>query len=139
MRIFIVLLLTALPASAWEFTSDPICRLDHTEADVSVKLTFDHSSGLYAIAVTQPNGWPGAPVYSIRFEGPRPLTISTDRHQIIGGTVTVTDTGFSNVLDGLEFNRSATALTATAAAQFSLDGAAEPVQAFRACTTAPSV
>lgn len=139
MRFFIVFLFAALPAAAWEFTPNPICTLDHAEAEVSVKLTYDHSTRLYAIAVTQPDGWPNAPVYSIRFDGPRPLTISTDRHQTAGRTITATDTGFSNVLNGMEFNRTATAFTNTAAASFSLEGAAEPVQAFRACTTAPSV
>ena len=139
MRTLIALLLTALPASAWEFTPNPICTLDHTDADVTVKLTFDHSTGLYAIAVTHPNGWPNAPVYSIRFDGPRPLTISTNRHQTQGTTITATDTGFSNVLNGLQYNTTATSFTATAAASFSLDGAAAPVEAFRSCTLAPSV
>ncbi len=139
MRIFIAFLLSALPASAWEFTPNPICTLNHVEADVSVKLTYDHSTRIYAIGVTQPDGWPRGPIYSIRFEGQRPLTISTDRHQVAGQTITATDTGFSNVLNGLEFNRVATAFTDTAAARFSLEGAAEPVRAFRACTMAPSV
>lgn len=139
MRILIVLLITALPAAAWEFTPNPICTLDHAEPDVSVKLTYNDITGLYAIAVTHALGWPAAPVYSIRFDGPRPLIISTERHQTTGETITATDSGFSNVLNGLEFNTSATAFTATSAASFSLDGAAAPVQKFRACTATPSV
>lgn len=139
MRSVLALLLTALPAAAWEFTSDPVCTLDHVEAETSVRLTYDYRTGLYAISVTHPGGWPSAPVYAIQFDGPRPLTISTDRHQVAGETITVTDTGFSNVLNGLEFNRRATAYTATAAAPFSLEGAAKPVQAFRACARSPSV
>lgn len=138
MRFVLVLLFSALPAAAWEFTAKPICTLEHVETEVSVTLTYDHRTGLYAISVAHPAGWPGAPLYAIQFDGPRPLTISTDRHQVAGKTITVTDTGFSNVLNGLEFNHRATAFTATAAATFSLEGAAEPVQAFRDCTRPPS-
>lgn len=136
MRILIALLL-ATPAHAWEFTPSPICTLSHTEAGADVQVTYDHSTGLYAIAVTSPDGWPGAPAFSIRFDGARPNTISTRNHQAIDQTLTVTDSGFGNVLDGLEFNETATAFTQTAAVTVSLAGAAEPVQRFRACATAP--
>jgi hypothetical protein len=137
MRSLIALLLTALPATAWEFTPNPVCTLDHAQADVAVKLTYDHTTQIYAIAITRAQGWPDAPVFSMRFDGGQPLTISTTRHKIAGNTVTATDTGFGNVLNGLEFNRAATAFTATSAATFSLDGAAEPVERFRNCTTIP--
>lgn len=137
MRSLIALILTTLPAHAWEFTPTPICTLTHAEPGIAVKLTYDHGAALYAIAVTSDQGWPAAPVFSIRFDGPRPGTISTARHQTDGPTLTVTDTGFGNVLDGLQFNVTATAFTQTAAATVSLDGAAEPVERFRACTTVP--
>jgi hypothetical protein len=41
------------------------------------------------------------------------------------------------VLDGLQYNTTATAFTDTAAATVSLDGAADPVERFRDCTQAP--
>ena len=132
-----VLLLLTTPAHAWEFSPTPICTLTHSEAAMDVKLTYDHATGLYAIALTQPQAWPNAPAFSIRFDGARPNTISTTRHVTDGATLTVTDQGFGNVLDGLEFNSTATAFTNTSAASVSLEGAAAPVQRFRACTTTP--
>ena len=140
MRYLIALMLTALPAAhvhAWEFAPAPICTLTHSEAETGVKLTYDHASGLYAIAITTTQGWPAAAAFSIRFDGGRSNTISTTRHQTDGATITVTDAGFGNVLNGLEFNDTATAFTDTAATTFSLTGAAEPVQKFRDCTKAP--
>ncbi|MEP5081088.1 MAG: hypothetical protein ABJR46_06475 [Tateyamaria sp.] len=127
----------ALPAHAWEFTPTPICTLTHTEEAASVELTYDHSTALYSINVTTPQGWPTAPAFSIRFDGPQPGLISTARHQIVGDTISVSDSGFGNVLDGLEINTSATAFTETTSVTVSLDGAAEPVARFRGCTDAP--
>jgi hypothetical protein len=49
----------------------------------------------------------------------------------------VTDTGFDNVLNGLEFNNTATALAGTTAIPFLLDGVAPEMKAFRACVAAP--
>ena len=137
MRHLIALALLTTPAHAWEFTPTPICTLTHSEASADVKLTYDHATGLYAIGVTTPDGWPAAPAFSIRFDGPQPNIISTTRHQTDGATLTVSDQGFGNVLDGLQFNTTATAFTDTSAASVSLDGAADPVQQFRDCTTAP--
>ena len=137
MRYLIPLLLLSSPAAAWEFSATPICTLTHTEASADVAVTYDYATGLYAIAVTSPNEWPVSPAFSIRFDGPRAGTISTQRHQTDGPTLTVSDTGFGNVLDGLEFNATATAFTQTSAVTVSLDGAAGPVQKFRACTAAP--
>ncbi|WP_299727203.1 hypothetical protein [uncultured Tateyamaria sp.] len=137
MRHILPLFLLTTPAHAWEFTPTPICTLTHTEASAAVTVTYDHTTSLYAIKVTTPQNWPTAPAFSIRFDGPRAGIISTQRHQTDGPTLTVTDSGFGNVLDGLEFNISATAFTATNAATVSLDGAAGPVQQFRACTAAP--
>ncbi|MEL7097291.1 MAG: hypothetical protein AAGM84_00545 [Pseudomonadota bacterium] len=137
MRLLALLILAAPAAHAWEFSPSPICTLTHAEDGAEITVTYDHGSQLYAVDVTAPYGWPDAPAFSMRFDGPRPNTISTARHQTQGNTLTVTDTGFGNVLDGLEFNRSATAFTQTAAVTFSLDGAAEPVQRFRDCTKTP--
>lgn len=127
----------ATPALAWEFTPSPICTLTHAEDSAEVTVTFDHTTQLYAIALTTDQGWPSAPAFSIRFDGARPNTISTPRHVTTGNTLRVIDAGFGNVLDGLQFNATATAFTATAAVTVSLDGAAQHVQRFRDCTTAP--
>jgi len=129
--------LFAPPVEAWEFTPTPVCTLVHIEAGAEVVLTYDHGTRLYAIRVTTPQGWPMAPAFSMRFDGPRPGTISTQRHRLDGTSLTVTDAGFGNVLNGLEFNTTATAFTQTSAVTVSLAGAAGPVQKFRACTTAP--
>ena len=127
----------ATPALAWEFTPTPICTLTHTEASANVELAYDHSTALYTISITAPQGWPSDPAFSIRFDGPQASTISTTLHQIGGDTISVSDSGFGNVLDGLEFNNSATAFTDTTSATVSLDGAAGPVARFRVCTEAP--
>lgn len=129
----------AAPVHAWTFTPVPICTLSHDGAEAAVRVT--HDPGLdepYAIAVTRKAGaWPADPGFAIRFEGPRGLTIGTMRHRVAGDTLTVTDRGFGNVLDGLEFNDRAVALSGDAAVAVDLAGAAGPVQAFRACAIAP--
>ncbi|WP_299208488.1 hypothetical protein [uncultured Tateyamaria sp.] len=137
MRIIFSLIFLTTPALAWEFTPTPICTLSHTEPTVDIAVTYDHATHLYAIAVTSPDGWPDAAAFSIRFDGAQPNTISTTRHSTEANTLIVTDVGFGNVLDGLEFNATATAFTQTAAVTVSLMGAAPEVQKFRACATAP--
>lgn len=137
MRILTLFAIAATPVHAWEFTPTPICTLSHVEAAAQVEVTYDHTTRLYAIAVTSAGGWPSAPAFSIRFDGEQPGTISTTRHQTNQDTLTVSDVGFGNVLDGLEFNSTATAFTQTAAVTVSLTGAAPEVQKFRACVSAP--
>jgi hypothetical protein len=140
MRIIVLLLLAAAPAQAWEFTPVPVCTLSHAEEGRSVTVTWDpRQPEPYAIRVEGPAPWPEGPVFSIEYAGPRPLGISTARHRLSGDgrAVTVSDTGFGNVLDGIEFNATATAVMGEARVPFSLAGAAEPVRAFRACTEAP--
>lgn len=144
MRWLITLLLVALsvPASAWEFSATPICTLDHATEEAQVVVTFDPTIPEYAISLTLTDvAWPDAAAFGIRFEGARPNLIVTDRHLLTqeGRTLTVRDSGFGNVLDGLEFNDFAVALAGDAGVAISLDGAAEPVAAFRACIAAPSV
>lgn len=136
MRLIPLLLILAHPAAAWEFTGVPVCTLTHTAPEAEVVVTFDPTLPEYAISVTLTEGtWPTAPVFAMTFDGPYPLTIQTDRHRLSedGRTVTVRDTGFGNVLDGLEFNGIAVAYLGTTAAHVPLDGAAPAVQAFRDC------
>ena len=141
MRPALILFLAATPAYAWEFSPTPVCTLSHELPEASVRVTHDpRLPEPYAIAITRPDGWSDGTAFSIVFEGARGLTISTDRQRLSdnGRTLTVTDRGFGNVLDGLEFNRTATALFGDTAISFPLDGAAPEVQAFRACATAPT-
>jgi hypothetical protein len=138
MRALLLLLLALIPAPAlaWEFRADPICTLTHAAAAVQVIVTHDPAIGDYAIALTLAEGtWPAAPAFHIAFAGGRALTIGTDRHDLsdAGRTLTVRDTGFGNVLDGIEFNSRALAWSGAQAAEVGLDGAGPAVQAFRAC------
>jgi hypothetical protein len=134
------LLLVAAPAAAWEFSPSPVCTILHESPDARVVLTHDpRQAQPYAIAITLPAPWPEAPVFGIRYDGGRALEITTDRHVLSDGgrTLTVADRGFGNVLDGLQFNMQATAATGDRAISLSLDGAADAVEAFRACAAAP--
>ena len=135
LRAFAVLLLTATPAIAWEARSGSVCELTHEGETARVRVTFDPAIAEYAIAITPDRPWSPGPIFAIRFDGPRGLTISTDRHLIFGegATLTVKDRGFGNVLNGLEFNDTATALLGDRAVAFALDGAGPAVRAFRAC------
>lgn len=137
MRFVLALFLTATPALGWEFSPKPICTLSDNAGDVEVRVTYDPASRDYAIALTRSAPWPGAPLFAIRFDGPRGLTISTTRQILSNGgrTLTVTDKGFGNVLNGIEFNETATALAGNTAARVPLAGAAPHVRAFRACAT----
>ncbi|MHA1553775.1 MAG: excinuclease ABC subunit B [Alphaproteobacteria bacterium] len=137
LRVLAVLLLSAAPALAWEAGSGRVCELTHQGEAARVSVTYDPAIGEYAIAITPERPWSPGPIFTIRFDGPRGLTISTDRHAVSGGgaTVTVMDRGFGNVLNGLEFNDTATALLGDQAVAFALDGAGPAVRTFRACTT----
>ena len=141
LRALAVLLLTATPALAWEARSGHVCELTHEGDAARVRVTYDPAIPEYAIAITPDRPWSPGPTFAIRFDGPRGMTISTDRHVIFdgGATLTVTDRGFGNVLNGLEFNYTATALLGDRAIAFALDDAGPAVRAFRACTTGASI
>ena len=140
LRILTILLLTATPALAWEARMGPVCQLVHEGETAHVRVTYDPAISEYAIAITPENRWSPGPNFFIRFDGPRGLTISTNRHMIgdNGATLTVTDRGFGNVLNGIEFNETATAQLGERAVVIGLDGAGPAVRAFRACTAAES-
>ena len=139
-RLALLTLLAATPAAAWEVTATPVCTLSHDMAGLSLTITHDpRLAEPYAITLTRPAPWPDAPVFALRFDGDRPGTITTGRHRTGAGSLTVTDRGFGNLLDGFEFNGTATALIGDQALAIPLDGAAPAVAAFRACATAPAV
>lgn len=135
MRFLICLALLASPAVAWEFTPTPICTLTHRQAQVDVTVTYDPALPEYTITLMTPEPWPDAAQFGLTFNGPRGLAIGTSRHVLSGDrqSLTVADTGFGNVLDGLQFNDSATATTGTAVVTFDLTDAAPAVEAFRNC------
>jgi hypothetical protein len=136
--ILLALSILASPAAAWEFSPVPICTMFHQGADMAVTVTFDPALGEYAIHLSREAGWPESGLFTLRFEGPRGLTISTDRHQINPEdkrTLTVRDRGFGNVLNGMKFNSRAVAVIGDVEVPVSLDGANIAVDAFRACPT----
>ena len=140
-RTLVVAALIALCASgaqAWEFSPDPICTLSHATDEVEVAVTFDPATGIYAIDLALRDGvWPEAPVFGIAYAGGMPLTITTDRHVLSdeGRKLRVEDRGFGNVLNGIAFNASFTALAGDRAVSVPTQDAAEAVERFRDCPT----
>lgn len=133
------LALLAAPATAWEFTPTPICTLDHATDDADVTVTYDPGTQEYAITLTRAETpWPTGIIFEIQFSGPRRLSISTTRHELSadGRALTVRDRGFGNVLNGIEFNTTATAIVNGPVISVPLTGAAPEVQKFRACAEA---
>jgi len=122
-------------ARAWEFTPGLPCQLTHEQDGIAIELTYDPGVPRYSITVTHPDRLTAAPAFELRFDGPLPIAIGTERHTLdtSGRRVSVTDSGFGNVLNGLQFNTTATAILGGQSVSVSLDGAAEPVAAFRAC------
>ena len=139
-RAAILFVLAALPASAWEFRPDPVCTLWHDTDEARVTVTFDAAQPLYTLEVELFSGtWLPSDRFGVLFAGPLGLTIGTDRHVIDGPRLTVTDTGFGNVLNGLQYNRMARAYTRHQAVDVPLDGAGLAVARFRDCPAAPGV
>ena len=129
MRLTLALLVCAFPAAGWEFSSTPICTLTGPQTTV----TYDASGPLYTITVTNPDGWPASPTFGISFLGASPLSIGTDRHVIDGPDLSVSDTGFGNVIVGLARNDTALAQAGDTAVTIPLAGIAEPLAAFLNC------
>lgn len=141
MRFLLAILLLTAPAQAWDFTPTPICTIVEDIPDLSIRVTFDPTQPEpYAISLTRPEPWPATDTFGLSFNGPAAMTIGTSRHQLSadGRTLTVSDTGFGNVLDGLAFNATATAVAADTQVPFDLTGARPAVEAFRACGVVPS-
>ena len=126
----------ATPATAWEASRDgPICRLTQTTDDATVTVSHDITRDVpYAIDLTRTGGWHPGPLFAIRFDGLGPLTITTDRHTVTDNTLTVTDRGFGNVLNGIAQNFVALATSGETALVIPLEGAAPEVEKFKACT-----
>ncbi len=132
----------AAPAAAWEARIGLVCELSHATEAAEMHLTYDPAGPEYTITIRLRDGaWPDAARFSMRFDGPQGRVISTDRHvrSESGAALTVTDSGFGNVLDGLQFNDTAMAFSGDTAAGFGLEDAAPAVAAFRACQPAAGV
>lgn len=134
MRLIILIALLPTFAAAWEFTPHPICKLSNASDTASVEITFDPVISEYRMTIgLADKSWAASERFGITFRGERPLTIGTERHRIQGKDLSVADTGFGNVLNGLEFNDFAIAFTTKQTLQLSLHGAAPRVQEFRKC------
>ena len=136
MRAALALLLFTSPAAGWEFSPSPICTLTDTSDAGAMTVTYDPAIIEYTITVTLPQGsWPEAQTFGMAFAGERPIRIQTDLFTISpdGRSLTVTDRGFGNVLNGLQFNTRAYAVLGNRTAGFSLDGIAPAITAFRGC------
>lgn len=134
-KVHVCFLLFGSHAHAWEYTPVQPCILTHETDTVAVKLTYDPTQPLYTLALTQKTPFTPAATFSMQFDGPMPIRIATDRHQLSadGLTVSVADSGFGNVLNGLQFNQTAVALLGAQRIEIPLAGAAGPTAAFRAC------
>lgn len=138
MRYVIALALLPFPALAWEFSPDPICTLTHQTSEAEIAITYDASLPEYALFITLRTGeWSDAQAFQMGFVGPRQLTIGTNQHRLSadGATLSVRDSGFGNVLDGLEYNIQMAATAGETFLTASLSEAAPAVRAFRACPT----
>ncbi|MEM6467146.1 MAG: hypothetical protein AAF679_11670 [Pseudomonadota bacterium] len=136
MRWIFLFLLLPTQVLGWTFTSQPLCTVSHENDAARIDVIYDPVVPEYRLKIALTGArWAPAPVFSMAFDGGRELMISTDRHATLGPNLMVQDRGFGNVLDGLEFNQTARALTDQQQVVFSLSGAAEPVRQFRACVT----
>jgi hypothetical protein len=131
-----ILVLLATPAHAWEFAPVPVCTLSHKTADLSVRITYDPEVPIYEMSVSlKSDRWPKSAAFSITFTGGHALRIVTDSHRLSQDrqTLSVSDDGFGNVLDGVQFNTLAKARAGTRLAIIPLKDAAPAVQRFRSC------
>ncbi|WP_120632491.1 hypothetical protein [Ruegeria sp. EL01] len=136
MRVLLISLLLSTPAQAWEATVGEICTLTHDTDDARIFLTYDPAQPLYTLTVTRKTDtWTVTPWFAMRFSGRNPVEIATPRHVLSQDTFAlgVSDTGFANVLDGLEYNDTAYAFTQDRVTEFPLNGAAPEVRKFRDC------
>lgn len=142
MRMLFALLCSAIPAQAWEFSANPVCTIAGDMPELAVRVTYDPGEAEpFRISLTGTAlAWPETDSFAIRFDGPAALSIGTDRHRRSpdGRTLSVSDTGFGNVLDGLALNDTATAIAGDRRIPFDLAGARPAVEAFRACAVVPS-
>ncbi|MEM7269099.1 MAG: hypothetical protein AAF401_07580 [Pseudomonadota bacterium] len=140
MRLLLLCLTFPTAALAWEFTPNPVCTLSHQSDEAALVITYDSAGPLYQLDLTLTGeNWADSPTFGMAFAGGQELSIGTGRHVIAGDTLTVTDSGFGNVLNGLEFNSRVLSFTADRGVEFSLEGAPPEVRKFRDCMVDPSL
>lgn len=140
--LLLALPLFTAPADAWEAgVEGALCTLTHDGEEAAVRLTYDPSVPLYTITIERLEPWPIAERFTMSFHGAQPNMISTNRHVLSPDRrrLSVSDRGFGNVLDGLQFNDTATGLSGLETVVLDLEGAAPEVAIFRTCGQAPSV
>ena len=139
MRLALIFALFSTPASAWEFSATPVCTIWHTTPAAEIAVTYDpRAPKPYALRITLATGeWPEQSPFQVRFDGPNRFTIATDRHRLAEkrSSVIAEDTGFDNVLLGLELNLVATAVLGDRAIAIPLAEAPSAVAKFRDCGT----
>ena len=100
-------------------------------------MTHDPSRAMpYVIEVNRTDArWTPAKIFSIRVDGSEHIAISTGRHELTknGTSLSVSDTGIGNILNGLEFNHVADAVLGVRVLIIQLTGAAPEVARFRDC------
>lgn len=137
MRIALIFAMMPLPSLAWEFSPDPICTLTHSAPDADIVITYNVDLPEYTLHIILRGGvWADTDTFQLIFGGGRGGAIGTTQQAISGDgtTLTVRDSGFGNVLDGLEFNRRMGVVTdAQMMFDVALDDAVPAVRAFRAC------
>ncbi len=137
-------MLLSSPAVAWEASSSgAVCLLSHTTSEADVTVRHDpRQVQPYGLEIARTaSQWEAAPTFAIRFDGPGRLTISTGRHRLSADrtALTVTDSGFGNVLAGIALNHFAIAVLGDQALVIPLTGAAPEVEKFHSCIAAPGV
>lgn len=134
MKLALLLIFTPFQALAWDFSPSPICTLSHESEEAKLVITHDPAVPEYRLEINLDRvSWATSATFGIAFQGGAELTIGTNRHRTDGSTLSVADSGFGNVLDGLEFNGTATAFTESQTVAFSLAGSKGPVRDFRDC------
>ena len=118
------------PVAAWEFTDVPLCTVSDEGSLTDIEVTFDGT--LYTLRLNNPAGWKPAPIFAIRFAPNGPF-IQTNRYEIDGTELSVSDRGFGNVIKGLQNNQIAQLILGDTSRLIDLTGAFEPVEAFKNC------
>lgn len=143
MRLVFALFFLASPAVAWQASAvGPVCYLTHSTDEADVTVTHDPRRALpYALTIDRKEAWRAGPLFAIQFDGPGGRMISTERHQLSKDdrALSVQDLGFDNVLNGLEQNFLAIAMSGNTTMIIPLLGAAPEVQRFRDCAAPAGV
>jgi hypothetical protein len=137
-KLTLALTLLTSPAFAWDFTSGAVCTLSDATDTAEIVLTYDPALPRYTLSITTDAAWPVDGTFSMTFANTRPAVIRTDRQTLSqdGMTLSVADSGFGNVLNGLEFGGQIRAAVGDRAVDISSDGIKGPMGAFKACGAA---